>query len=136
MRVTSAAVEVDGQRVGQIERAGLLVLIGVTHTDTAATAARMAAKLYGLRVLRDEQSCESSGAPLLLVSQFTLYGQTEKGRRPSWTAAASREVAEPLMIAVIDRLIELGADVQTGVFGAEMAVTSVNDGPFTVLIDL
>ncbi len=135
-RVTSASVSVDGRVVGAIERPGLLVLIGVTHTDTPAIAGKLARKLHGLRILRGEQSCESSSAPLLIVSQFTLYGDVGKGRRPSWTLAARGDVAEPLVEAVVRELRDLGADVATGIFGAEMAVTSVNDGPFTVLIDL
>lgn len=134
-RVTSAQVTVDGLVVGQIA-AGLLVLIGVTHSDTAATAGRMAAKVAGLRILREERSALDLGAPVLLVSQFTLYGDTGKGRRPSWIAAAPGPVAQPLVDAVADELRRLGLDVQTGVFGAEMRVASVNDGPFTVLLDL
>ena len=135
-RVTSASVTVAGQVVGAIDQPGLLVLLGVTHGDTDATATQMARKLRGLRILRDEQSLDSSGAPALIVSQFTLYGQTAKGRRPSWTAAAGRSVAEPLVEAVVRALSELGTTVATGVFGAEMAVASVNDGPFTVLVEL
>jgi len=135
-RVTSASVSVDGQVVGRIEGAGLLVLVGVTHGDTFEPARQLAAKLYGLRILRGEQSCESAGAPLLVVSQFTLYGQTGRGRRPTWIDAAPGAVAEPLIDALVDELRRLGAEVQTGVFGAEMAVESVNDGPFTVLIEL
>lgn len=134
-RVSSASVTVGGEQVGAIG-VGLLVLLGVTHSDDAAVAERMAVKLYELRVLRDEQSCASSGAELLIVSQFTLYGRTAKGRRPSWTDAAPGPVAEPLIQAVVTRLTSLGAAVATGVFGQEMAVTSVNDGPFTVLVDL
>ncbi len=134
-RVTSAAVSVDGKEVGAITGPGLLVLVGVTHTDNPAIAAQLARKLYGLRILRGEQSCGSTGAPLLVVSQFTLYGQSAKGRRPSWVDAAPRAVAEPLVEAVVAQLRHLGARVETGIFGAEMAVTSVNDGPFTVLLD-
>ncbi len=135
-RVTSASVTVQGDVVAAITSPGLLVLVGVTHTDTTAIAVRLARKLHGLRILRNEQSCESSGAPLLIVSQFTLYGEAGKGRRPSWGNAALRLVAEPLIQRMVDELRDLGATVQTGVFGADMAVTSVNDGPFTVLIDL
>ena len=135
-RVTSASVRVGGQVVGAIDEPGLLVLIGVTHSDTPARAVQLARKLHGLRILRDEQSCESTGAPLLVVSQFTLYGQTVKGRRPSWIEAAPAEVAEPLVNAVVDQLRQLGATVATGEFGADMAVASVNDGPFTVLVEL
>lgn len=136
MRVTSAAVVVAGDTVGEITEPGLLALIGVTHTDTARTARAMAAKLRGLRILRDEQSCESTGAPLLIVSQFTLYGSTRKGRRPTWIDAAPGEIAEPLVAAVVTELRALGSPVETGAFGADMAVTSVNDGPFTVIVDL
>jgi len=134
-RVTSASVSVGGEVVGAIDAPGLLVLVGVTHRDTSSVARQLARKLYGLRILRDEQSCESTEAPLLVVSQFTLYGQTAKGRRPSWTEAAPRPVAEPLIDEMVAELRRLGAVVATGVFGAEMAVTSVNDGPFTVLVE-
>lgn len=134
-RVTSAGVTVAGDVVGEIGT-GLLVLIGVTHTDTHATARAMAAKLHGLRILRGEESCETTGAPLLIVSQFTLYGSARKGRRPSWGDAAPGEVAEGLVDEVVAELRRRGAQVETGVFGAAMTVASVNDGPFTVIIDL
>ena len=135
-RVTEASVEVEGEIVGAIGEPGLLVLLGVHHDDTAGHAAKMAQKLHGLRILDDEQSCESTGAPLLVVSQFTLYGDTRKGRRPSWTAAARPEHAEPLVNAVVQELRQKGARVETGRFRAEMKVRSVNDGPFTVLIEV
>ena len=135
-RVTEASVEVAGEIVGAIDKPGLLVLLGVTHDDTAEHARKMAQKLHGLRILDDEQSCESTGAPLLVVSQFTLYGDTRKGRRPSWTAAARPEHAEPLVNAVVQELRQKGARVETGRFRAEMKVRSVNDGPFTVLIEV
>ncbi|WP_086667465.1 D-aminoacyl-tRNA deacylase [Lentzea kentuckyensis] len=135
-RVTEASVEVGGEIVGAIDEPGLLVLLGVHHDDTAEHARRMAQKLHGLRVLNDEQSCESIGAPLLVVSQFTLYGDTRKGRRPSWTAAARPEHAEPLVNAVVQELRQKGARVETGRFRAEMKVRSVNDGPFTVLVEV
>ncbi|MEU7480932.1 D-aminoacyl-tRNA deacylase [Lentzea sp. NPDC042327] len=135
-RVTEASVEVEGEVVGAITEPGLLVLLGVHHDDTAAHAAKMARKLHGLRILDDEQSCESTGAPLLVVSQFTLYGDTRKGRRPSWTAAARPEHAEPLVNAVVAELRQMGARVETGRFRAEMKVRSVNDGPFTVLVEV
>ena len=134
-RVTSAAVTVDGAVVGAIGE-GLLVLVGVTHSDTAATAAVLARKLHELRVLPGERSCAQTGAGLLVVSQFTLYGDTRKGRRPSWTAAAPGDVAEPLVEAVVAGLRARGAHVATGVFGAQMAVSLVNDGPFTVLLEV
>jgi len=129
-------VTVAGEVVGAIDQPGLLVLVGVTHTDTRVIAEQLARKLYGLRILRDEQSCETSGAPLLVVSQFTLYGQTAKGRRPTWSEAAPSAVAEPLVSAVVDELRRLGGVVATGIFGAQMAVTSVNDGPFTLIVEL
>ncbi|MEV0681606.1 D-aminoacyl-tRNA deacylase [Actinosynnema sp. NPDC050436] len=135
-RVTEAEVTVDGERVGAIAEPGLLVLLGVHVDDTADKAPLMARKLHELRVLRDEQSCATTGAPLLVVSQFTLYGETRKGRRPSWTAAARPEHAEPLVGAVVRELRGRGARVETGRFGAMMSVRSANDGPFTVLVEL
>lgn len=133
-RVLRASVIVDGAVVGEIG-AGLLVLLGVHRDDGPAEAAAMARKLHELRLLRDERSCADTGAPLLVVSQFTLYGDTRRGRRPSWSAAAAPALAEPLVSAVVDALRERGATVATGVFGAAMAVESVNDGPFTVLVE-
>jgi len=112
------------------------VLLGVHRDDTATTAAEMARKLHELRILTGERSCAETGAPLLVVSQFTLYGDTRKGRRPSWSAAARPEQAEPLVEAVVDALRQRGAHVETGMFGAMMAVESVNDGPFTVLVEV
>jgi D-tyrosyl-tRNA(Tyr) deacylase len=135
-RVTRASVTVDGAVVGAITGPGLLVLLGVHRHDTAADAAAMARKLHELRILDDERSCAQVGAPLLVVSQFTLHGDTSRGRRPSWIAAARSEQAEPIVDAVIAALRERGAHVQTGVFGARMAVESVNDGPFTVLVEV
>ena len=137
-RVTSARVAVDGVTVGQIDPdgQGLLALVGITHTDDAALAAKMAEKLWRLRILDDEQAAADTGAPILVVSQFTLYANTAKGRRPSWNAAAPRPVAEPLVDAFADALRALGAPVQTGVFGAHMKVELVNDGPVTVLLEL
>jgi D-tyrosyl-tRNA(Tyr) deacylase len=135
-RVTRASVTVDDEVVGSFDEPGLLVLLGVTTTDTPAEAGTMARKLHELRVLRDEESCATTGAPLLVVSQFTLYGQTRKGRRPSWTEAARPADAEPLVDAVVTTLRERGARVETGRFGAMMAVESVNDGPFTVIVEV
>jgi D-tyrosyl-tRNA(Tyr) deacylase len=135
-RVTRAAVRVDGAVVGEISRPGLLVLLGVHRDDTAASAPLMARKLHELRILDGERSCADTGAPLLVVSQFTLYGETRKGRRPSWSAAAPPGQAQPVVEAVVAALRERGAPVATGVFGAMMAVESVNDGPFTVLIEV
>ncbi len=137
-RVTSASVTVDGTVVGAIEPAtqGLVALVGVTHSDSPSIAGRMAEKLWQLRILDDERSPADIGAPILVVSQFTLYANTVKGRRPSWNAAAPREVAEPLVTAFADALRELGAAVATGVFGGDMQVALVNDGPVTVLLEL
>lgn len=135
-RVTEASVEVEGEIVGAISEPGLLVLLGVHHDDTAEHARKMAQKLYTLRILNDEESCETTGAPLLVVSQFTLYGDTRKGRRPSWTAAARPEHAEPLVNAVVQELRQKGGRVETGRFRAMMSVRSVNDGPFTVLVEV
>jgi D-tyrosyl-tRNA(Tyr) deacylase len=135
-RVTRADVTVGGEVVGAIDEPGLLVLLGIHADDDAAKAVAMARKLHELRILRDEESCATANAPLLVVSQFTLYGDTKKGRRPSWTRAARPEVAEPLVDAVVAELRGRGATVATGRFGAMMAVSSVNDGPFTVLIEV
>ena len=134
-RVSSASVTVAGEVVGAIAGPGLLVLVGVTHDDTPQVAAQLADKVWRLRILADEQSCEQLSAPLLVVSQFTLYADTRKGRRPSWGAAAPRPVSEPLVEAFVTALRALGAQVQTGVFGADMAVASVNDGPVTLVLD-
>ncbi|MGC4812454.1 D-aminoacyl-tRNA deacylase [Micromonospora sp. DT228] len=133
--VGRASVTVDGEVVGAIEN-GLLVLLGVTHTDTAQTAQTMARKVHELRILDDERSAADTGAPILVVSQFTLYGDARKGRRPSWTAAAPAEVAEPLVTAVVDALRQRGATVETGRFRAHMLVESTNIGPRTLLLDL
>jgi D-tyrosyl-tRNA(Tyr) deacylase len=135
-RVTQASVTVNGQVVGAIDEPGLVVLVGVTHDDTQAKAARLAAKLWGLRVLDGERSCSDVAAPLLVISQFTLYADTSKGRRPAWLAAAPGPVAEPLVNAVVAELRKLGARVETGVFGAAMKVALVNDGPVTIIVDL
>jgi D-aminoacyl-tRNA deacylase len=129
-------VTVDGQVIGAIDEPGLLVLVGVTHDDTRAQAARLAAKLWGLRILHGEKSCSDVSAPLLVISQFTLYGDTRKGRRPTWQAAAPGPVAEPLVDAVIEELRGLGAHVETGSFGADMQVSLVNDGPITLVLDV
>lgn len=137
-RVSSASVTVDGQVVGAVrpEGQGLLALVGVTHTDDAGKAVRMAEKLWQLRILDDEKSAADVTAPVLVVSQFTLYGNTAKGRRPTWNAAAPGAIAEPLVTAFADALRALGAHVETGVFGAHMQVELVNDGPVTVLLEL
>ena len=135
-RVLSASVTVDDAVVGEIDEPGLLVLLGVAAGDTPAMVDTMARKLHELRILRDEQSCATTGSPLLIVSQFTLYGDTRKGRRPSWTAAARPEAAEPIVDAVVDALRTRGARVATGRFGAAMTVASLNDGPFTVIVEI
>jgi D-tyrosyl-tRNA(Tyr) deacylase len=134
--VTEASVTVAGQVVGAVSEPGLLVLVGVTHGDTADKARRLAAKLWGLRILDGEKSCSDTGAPLLVVSQFTLYADTARGRRPSWNQAAPGPLAEPLVTAVTDELRALGARVETGRFGADMQVALVNDGPVTIIIEL
>ena len=134
-RVRSARVDVDGRTVGRIDGPGLLVLLGVTHSDDDATAARLAAKVHDLRILRDEQSASDVGAPLLVVSQFTLYADTRKGRRPSWSAAAPGPVAEPLVESFVRALRDRGAQVATGAFGADMDVHLVNDGPVTLVVE-
>ena len=137
-RVTSASVLVDGEVVGAIrpDGQGLLALVGVTHDDDDAKARRLAEKLWQLRILDDERSAADVGAPILVISQFTLYANTEKGRRPAWNAAAPGPVAEPLVTAFGEALRELGAEVASGVFGAHMQVEMVNDGPVTVLLQL
>lgn len=137
-RVTSAAATVDGEVVGAVrpEGQGLLALVGVTHTDDAGKAQRLAEKLWQLRILDDEKSASDVGAPILVVSQFTLYANTAKGRRPAWNAAAPGAVAEPLVTAFADALRGLGAHVESGVFGAHMQVELVNDGPVTVLLEV
>lgn len=132
--VSRASVTVDGAVVGAIED-GLLILVGVTHGDTPATAAALANKAYDLRILDQERSASELGAPVLVVSQFTLYADTRKGRRPSWLAAAPGPVAQPLVEAFADALRERGAYVATGVFGARMLVDSVNVGPRTVILE-
>ena len=138
-RVARASVTVGDEVVGAIGP-GLCVLVGVTHDDTPATAAKLADKVWHLRVLADEEgvmnvSAADAGAPVLVISQFTLYGDTARGRRPSWVAAARPEQAEPLVDAVVARLREVGATVETGRFRADMQVELVNDGPVTLLLE-
>jgi D-tyrosyl-tRNA(Tyr) deacylase len=135
-RVSQASVTVAGNVVGAIDEPGLLVLVGVTHGDTPEQAAKLAAKLWGLRILAGEKSCSDVAAPLLVISQFTLYAELAKGRRPSWSAAAPGPVAAPLVDAVVAGLRDLGARVETGVFGTDMKVALVNDGPVTLILDL
>ena len=134
-RATSGSVSVDGEVVGSLPSPGLVVLVGVTHADTASDAVRLADKVWTLRILEGERSAADESAPLLVVSQFTLYADTRKGRRPSWSAAAPRPVSEPLVDAFVAALRERGAHVETGVFGAMMQVSLVNDGPMTLVLD-
>ncbi len=134
-RVERAAVETGGQTLGAIGP-GLLVFVGVTHTDTPRDAATLARKVHGLRILRGERAvADTPGSAVLVVSQFTLYADTSKGRRPSWSAAAPGEVAEPLVAEFAGQLRDLGATVHTGRFGADMRIELVNDGPVTLLLE-
>jgi len=135
-RVSQASVSVGQQVVGAIQEPGLLALVGVTHDDTPELSAKLAAKMWGLRILDGEKSCSDVAAPLLVISQFTLYADTRKGRRPTWQAAAPGPVAEPLVDAVVTALRGLGARVETGIFGAHMQVSLVNDGPVTIILEL
>jgi D-tyrosyl-tRNA(Tyr) deacylase len=135
-RVTEASVSVNGEVVGRIVGPGLCVLVGITHSDDEAVAEHMAAKIHDLRLLRGERSAADEGAPLLVISQFTVYGDTRKGRRPTWNAAAGGDVAEPLVAHLVATLRARGAHVETGQFGADMQVALVNDGPITLVIDL
>lgn len=135
-RVSEASVLVDGEVVGRLVGPGLCVLVGVTHDDTEDVAARLAVKVHQLRILREERSAAEVGAPLLVVSQFTLYADTRKGRRPTWNAAAPGEVAEPLVEHLVRTLRNRGAHVETGRFGADMRLSLVNDGPVTLLLEM
>jgi D-tyrosyl-tRNA(Tyr) deacylase len=134
-RASSASVSVDGEEVGRIDRPGLVVLLGITHEDGPTEVAWMVRKVRELRIMREEKSIADIDAPVLLISQFTLYGDARKGRRPTWQAAAPGEVSQPLYEAVRAALEEAGTRVQTGHFGADMAVTLVNDGPVTLVLD-
>ena len=135
-RVLQASVTVDGTVVGSIVGPGLLVLLGVTHTDGPREVAWMARKIWEVRILRDEKSASDLDAPILVVSQFTLYGDARKGRRPTWLAAAPGPVSEPLYEDVCLELERLGATVARGAFGADMVVSSDNDGPVTLLLEV
>jgi D-tyrosyl-tRNA(Tyr) deacylase len=135
-RVTRGAVTVDGEVVGAIDRPGLLVLVGVTHDDGPGQAETIARKVAGLRILAGERSVLDDAAPVLVVSQFTLYADTRKGRRPSWLAAAPRPVAEPLVEVVVTALRAEGLEVATGSFGAEMSIDVELDGPITILVEV
>lgn len=134
-RCSSARVLVDGEVVGSLPTPGLMALVGVTHSDDEVEAAKLVRKLAGLRILEGEVSAADAGAPMLVVSQFTLYGDARKGRRPSWSAASPREHSEPLVERLVELLRAEGLHVETGRFGAMMQVESVNEGPFTVLLD-
>lgn len=134
-RVLSASVTADGKVVGSIEGPGLLVLLGVTHSDGPKEVAWTARKIWDLRIMRDEKSASELDAPILVVSQFTLYGDARKGRRPTWNAAAPGPVSEPVYLAVCEALRDLGATVAEGSFGADMQVASVNDGPVTMILE-
>jgi D-aminoacyl-tRNA deacylase len=134
-RVLQASVAVDGKDVGAVRGPGLLVLLGVTHTDGPAEVAWMARKIWDLRILREEKSASDVGAPILVISQFTLYGDARKGRRPTWNAAAPRPVSEPVYERVCQELQRLGATVARGRFGADMQVSLVNDGPVTLVLE-
>ncbi|MGB6206104.1 D-aminoacyl-tRNA deacylase [Mycobacterium sp.] len=137
-RVSSAAVSVDQHVVAsmQPDSQGLLAFVGVTHDDDTSKAQRLAEKLWQLRILDDEKSAADISAPIMVVSQFTLYADTAKGRRPSWNSAAPGPIAEPLIAEFVQELRQLGADVHTGTFGAHMRVELINDGPVTVLLEL
>jgi D-tyrosyl-tRNA(Tyr) deacylase len=134
-RVDGASVRVGDEVVGSFDGPGLVVLLGVTHDDGPAQVAWTARKVWDLRILRDERSASDVGAPVLVVSQFTLYGEARKGRRPTWNAAAPGEVSEPVYDAFCAELERLGARVERGVFGADMAVSLVNDGPVTMILE-
>jgi D-tyrosyl-tRNA(Tyr) deacylase len=134
-RVLRASVRVDDMVVGALDGPGLLVYLGVTHDDGPDEIAWVARKIWELRLLRDEHSASDVGAPILVVSQFTLYGDVRRGRRPTWQGAAPREVSEPIYVGVCAELERLGAAVARGVFGADMEVESVNDGPVTVILE-
>lgn len=134
-RVTRARVSVDGAVVGEIARPGMVVLVGATHDDGPAQVELIARKIADLRIMRDEQSLVDVGGPVLVISQFTLYADTRKGRRPSWNGAAPGPMAEPLVDALVAALRARGLEVATGVFGADMAVELVNDGPVTLIIE-
>ncbi|MCI1748122.1 MAG: D-aminoacyl-tRNA deacylase [Acidipropionibacterium sp.] len=134
-KALEGSVSVDGRVVGELPSPGLVILAGITHDDTVQTVEKVAAKVWGLRILEDEKSASDLDAPLLVISQFTLYAGTRKGRRPTWNAAAPGPVSEPLVNHFAEHLRTLGAHVETGVFGAHMKVALVNDGPMTIIID-
>jgi D-tyrosyl-tRNA(Tyr) deacylase len=133
--VASASVSVDGEVVGRIEEPGLVVLLGITHDDGPKEVAWMVRKIRDLRIMREERSVADLDAPVLVVSQFTLYGDARKGRRPTWVAAAPGEISQPLYDAVCAGLEEQGTRVERGVFGADMNVELANDGPVTMILE-
>ncbi len=135
-RVSEASVTVDGEVVGRLPRPGLVALVGVTHDDGPDQVATMARKIADLRILEGERSVSDTGAPVLVVSQFTLYADTRKGRRPSWNAAAPGPVAAPVVEQVVVALRARGVQVETGRFGAHMDVALINDGPVTIVLDV
>ena len=134
-RATSASVTVQGHLVGRLNAPGLVVLLGITHDDGADQVAWMVRKIRSLRIMREELSIAELDAPVLVISQFTLYGDARKGRRPTWQAAAPREVSEPIYLSVCSRLEALGTRVERGVFGADMTVELANDGPVTMILE-
>ncbi len=134
-RASSGSVMVDGEVVGRLSRPGLVILLGVTHDDTVDVATKLATKIWAMRILDGERSASDVAAPLLVISQFTLYADLSKGRRPSWSAAAPGAVSEPLYDAFCTALRTVGAEVATGVFGAHMEVSLTNDGPVTLVVD-
>lgn len=134
-RADGASVAVDGEVVGAFEGPGLVALVGVRRGDGEADAQLTARKIAELRLLEEEKSATETSAPVLVISQFTLYGDTKKGRRPSWSDAAPGAEAEPLVQRVVDLLRERGLEVHTGVFGADMQVSFTNSGPFTLIVD-
>lgn len=133
--VSKVSVTVEGSVTGEISGPGLLALVGVTHDDTPETAKKLAEKIATLRILPGEKSCVDLSAPVLAVSQFTLYADVRKGRRPSWSAAAPGDVSEPIFDQFVESLRGAGLDVGTGVFGAHMQVELINDGPVTIIVD-
>nr|WP_076389561.1 D-aminoacyl-tRNA deacylase [Vaginimicrobium propionicum] len=134
-RAAHANVSVEEKTIGELTRPGLVALVGITHDDNEAIVNKMADKVWRLRILDDELSASDIDAPLLVISQFTLYANTRKGRRPSWNQAAPGPVSEPLVDQFVASLRALGASVETGKFGAMMQVELVNDGPMTIILD-
>ena len=134
-RVSQASVEVGGESVGAIEGPGLLALVGITHEDSEVEVAKLAEKTLNQRIFEGEKSASDINAPILAVSQFTLYADMKKGRRPSWSKAAPGHISEPVYDQYVEKLRELGAHVETGQFGADMQVSLVNDGPVTLILD-